>query len=140
MGGRTGWVRVHQHPEHPSIAYSRGCFQCGPRAADLGASPHADAVTNLADEIHDIRDTAAAMENLDLVISADTMPAHLAGALGRPVWVLLPFMPDWRWRMEGSTTPWYPTMRLFRQRRPGDWSGAIEQVTAALQRSGTNTL
>jgi Tfp pilus assembly protein PilF len=108
-------------------------LQCGPRAADLAACPDAAAVIDLAPEIHDLVDTAAAMENLDLVISVDTMPAHLAGALGRPVWLLLPCVPDWRWLMERSTTPWYPTMRLFRQPSPGNWRSVIAQVTAELR-------
>ncbi len=77
-------------------------------------------------------ETAAMMMCLDLIISVDTMPAHLAGALGRPAWVLLPFVPDWRWGMNGHRTPWYPTMRLFRQSQPGDWKGVIASVIRKL--------
>ena len=77
-------------------------------------------------------DTAAAMASLDLVISIDTSIAHLAGALGRPVWILLSSSPDWRWMAEGETSPWYPTMRLFRQSRPGDWQGVFRIVAHAL--------
>jgi hypothetical protein len=76
---------------------------------------------------------AAAMCELDLVISVDAMPAHLAGTLGRPTWVLLKHEADWRWMVEREDTPWYPTLRLFRQPRPGDWSGAVQQVAAALR-------
>ena len=79
-------------------------------------------------------DTAAVMENLDLVITIDTSIAHLAGALGCRVWVLLCATPDWRWGLEGSETPWYPSMRLFRQRRAGQWDGVFEQVADALAR------
>jgi ADP-heptose:LPS heptosyltransferase len=69
---------------------------------------------------------------LDLVISVDSSVAHMAGALGKPVWVLLSHVADWRWMSEGETTPWYPTMRLFRQTRPDDWTGVIERVADAL--------
>jgi tetratricopeptide (TPR) repeat protein len=78
-------------------------------------------------------DTAAIMMNLDLVISSDTSIPHLAGALGVPVWVALPFVPDWRWLLERTDTPWYPTMRLFRQPSRGDWAGAFRQIEAALR-------
>jgi hypothetical protein len=84
-------------------------------------------------EIRDFLDTAAIMENLDLVISADTAAAHLAGALGKPVWLLLPFVPDWRWMLDREDSPWYPTMRLFRQTEPGDWEGIIHRVIKELQ-------
>ncbi len=78
-------------------------------------------------------DTAAIMMNLDLVITSDTSVAHLAGALGVPVWVALPFVPDWRWMLDRSDSPWYPTMRLFRQKRLGDWAGVFEEIEAALR-------
>jgi hypothetical protein len=80
----------------------------------------------------DLADTAAAMLSLDLVISADTAAAHLAGALARPVWTLIPCPPDYRWLAEGEGSPWYPTMRLFRQSSPGDWERVIESVERAL--------
>lgn len=77
-------------------------------------------------------DTAAVMAHLDLVLTADTAVAHLAGALGVPVWVALPTPPDWRWLLERHDCPWYPSMRLFRQKRPGDWAGVFAEITAAL--------
>jgi ADP-heptose:LPS heptosyltransferase len=77
-------------------------------------------------------DTAAVMMSLDLVVTSDTSLAHLAGALGRPVWVALPVAPDWRWLLGRADSPWYPTMRLFRQTRVGDWAGPFEQIRAAL--------
>ncbi|MHB1422578.1 MAG: tetratricopeptide repeat protein [Gemmataceae bacterium] len=77
-------------------------------------------------------DRAALMQHLDLVISCDTAIAHLAGALGRPVWLLLPRGSDWRWLIDRADSPWYPTMRLFRQRTFGDWSGVFQEVAAAL--------
>lgn len=79
-------------------------------------------------------DTAALMENLDLIITCDTAVAHLAGALGRPVFVLLKKVPDWRWLLEREDSPWYPTMRLFRQRERGDWVGVIDRVAEAIDR------
>ncbi|WP_186457323.1 tetratricopeptide repeat protein [Nitrospirillum amazonense] len=78
-------------------------------------------------------DTAALLTGLDLVITVDTAVAHLAGALGRPVWLLLPYAPDWRWRLNSQDTPWYPATRLFRQERQGDWAPVIRQVVAALK-------
>ena len=77
--------------------------------------------------------TAAMIENLDLVISVDTSVAHLAGAMGKKVWVLLSFIPDWRWLAEGETTPWYPTMRLFRQSEPGNWSEVFYEIEKKLK-------
>jgi tetratricopeptide (TPR) repeat protein len=80
----------------------------------------------------DFAETAAAILNLDLVISADTAVAHLAGAMGKPVWTLLPYAADWRWMLDRSDTPWYPTMRLFRQPRRGDWQSVISEVRSEL--------
>ena len=77
-------------------------------------------------------ETAAIMMGLDLVITADTALAHLAGALGVRVWVVLQAVPDWRWLIGRADSPWYPTMRLFRQRTPGDWPGVFERVAAEL--------
>jgi len=84
-------------------------------------------------ELNDFADTAALMDNLDLVIAVDTAVAHLAGAMGKKTWVLIPFAPDWRWMIRRNNTPWYPTMRLFRQPRPGDWKTAIEQIARELE-------
>jgi tetratricopeptide (TPR) repeat protein len=77
-------------------------------------------------------DTAAVMMNLDLVITSDTAIPHLAGALGIPVWLALPFVPEWRWLLDRSDSPWYPTMRLFRQKRTGDWAGVFREIEDAL--------
>jgi tetratricopeptide (TPR) repeat protein len=78
-------------------------------------------------------DTAAIMKNVDLVISSDTAVPHLAGALGIPVWIALPFVSDWRWLLKRSDSPWYPTMRLFRQKSAGDWAGVFEEIRVALR-------
>ena len=77
-------------------------------------------------------ETAAVMKNLDLVITSDTSIAHLAGALGVPVWVALSTSPDWRWLLEREDSPWYPAMRLFRQTRQGDWAGVFQRIKAEL--------
>jgi hypothetical protein len=87
-------------------------------------------------ELNDFADTAALVANLDLVISVDTSTAHLAGAMGKPVWVLLPFAADWRWMTNRQNSPWYPTMRLFRQQRFGDWEPVVAQLVSEL----SNTL
>ncbi|WP_199249877.1 tetratricopeptide repeat protein [[Phormidium] sp. ETS-05] len=90
-------------------------------------------IEDAAAQINDFADTAAVIAQLDLIITIDTVVAHLAGAMGKPVWVLLPFAPDWRWMLQREDSPWYPTMRLFRQSKPGDWQGVFAQVQAALQ-------
>jgi ADP-heptose:LPS heptosyltransferase len=77
-------------------------------------------------------DSTAVMMNLDLIITSDSAIAHLAGALARPVWIVLAHVPDWRWLLDRSDSPWYPTARLFRQRRPGDWVGVFEEIAAVL--------
>jgi hypothetical protein len=83
-------------------------------------------------ELTDFAETAALITNLDLVITVDTSVAHLAGALGKAVWMMLPFAPDWRWMLGRAESPWYPTMKLFRQERFGDWVGVIERVRDSL--------
>ena len=84
------------------------------------------------DRLRDFADTAALIEALDLVISVDTSVVHLAGALGKPVWVLNRFDACWRWLGDREDSPWYPSARLFRQTSPGDWTGLIDRVAAAL--------
>jgi tetratricopeptide (TPR) repeat protein len=103
--------------------------------SDLGQQLNQMEILNLG-EIDTVNgafmDTAAIMMNLDLVITSDTSIAHLAGALGVKVWVPLPFVPDWRWLLDRSDSPWYPTMRLFRQKSPGDWAGVFGEIRSAL--------
>jgi ADP-heptose:LPS heptosyltransferase len=84
--------------------------------------------------LQDLADTAAIIDELDLVISVDTAVAHLGGASGPPVWTLLPFVPDWRWGLETQTTPWFPTMRLFRQPKIEDWKSVIQRVAEELKK------
>jgi hypothetical protein len=82
--------------------------------------------------LNDFSDTAALLELMDLVVSVDTSVAHLAGAMGKPVWVLLPFLPDHRWFLDRADSPWYPTATLLRQSRPGDWPGVIAELACRL--------
>jgi tetratricopeptide (TPR) repeat protein len=95
------------------------------QGADMGLIEYGDALKDFAD-------TAALIGNLDLIISVDTAVAHLAGAMGKPVWLLLPYSPDWRWMLNHSDSPWYPTMRLFRQSRLRDWVSVVNQVAQQL--------
>jgi Flp pilus assembly protein TadD len=89
-------------------------------------------LTDWTDQLSDFAETAALMENLDLVITVDTAVAHLAGAMGKPVWILLPLAPDWRWLLRREDSPWYPTARLFRQSAAGDWTAPVARVAEAL--------
>ena len=84
--------------------------------------------------IEDFADTAALMDRLDLVITVDSAPAHLAGTLGRPTWVLLPFTPYWFWLLDREDSPWYPSVRLFRQPKRGDWDTVFARIAEELYR------
>jgi Flp pilus assembly protein TadD len=111
-------------------------LQLGPRAIDLLAPPPGLRVERVLDETCTAADTAAVMMNLDLIITIDSMVAHLAGALARPVWAVTWLSPAWwLWHTEGDTSLWYPTMKLFQQTRAGDWSGVFTRVRAALESS-----
>ena len=98
-------------------------LQLGPPARQIATAPFP--LIDVADRLTDFADTAALIEALDLVITVDTAVAHLAGALGKPVWLLNRFDACWRWPGTRDDSPWYPTMRLFRQTAPGDWAGVI---------------
>jgi hypothetical protein len=108
-------------------------LQMGPAQAEIGNYFGAAPVINLGAEISDFADTMAILDGLDRLIAVDTSVAHLAGAMGKPVSVLLPFAPDWRWLLERNDSPWYPTMSLYRQDRPGDWAGAVAKAAAMLR-------
>jgi hypothetical protein len=107
------------------------CLQAAVREGDTAGLAASD-VVDLTGEIKDFADTAALTQSCDLVISADTSVAHLAGAMGVPVWVLLPFSAEWRWLTERTDSPWYPSARLFRQQVQGDWPSVVAEVAAEL--------
>jgi hypothetical protein len=109
------------------------------READASFLARSSDMRHVGDELGDFGDTAALIANLDLVISVDTSVAHLAAAMGKPVWLLLAVDADWRWQMERQDSPWYPTMRLFRQTEAGDWGELIERLALALAQVGMST-
>ena len=100
--------------------------------ADKATVSRFNGMTDLSEELTDFGETAALLENLDLVITVDTSMGHLAGAMGKPVWILIPKAADWRWMLDREDSPWYPTVRLFRQTRPGEWDPVLEQIRGAL--------
>lgn len=110
-------------------------LQKGPAAAQAADTSAGLSLIDWTGDLDDFTDTAALVENLDLVIAVDTSVAHLAGAMARPTWVLLPAHPDFRWMLDRSDSPWYPTMQLFRQPRPRDWATVIDRVAAALRQA-----
>jgi hypothetical protein len=103
------------------------------RGDDAAILARHKSVTHMGDKLNDMADTAAVLALADLTIAVDTSVIHLAGAMGREAWVMLPFSPDWRWTLTGDHSPWYPRMRLFRQAKPGDWSGVIASLRDALR-------
>jgi Flp pilus assembly protein TadD len=137
LAGRRTWKAHYDRalpPEALSLLAGVGSLALVSLQKDPKLEPAAAAVTDLAPELADFADTAAAICALDLVVAADTAAAHLAGALGKPVWILLPHVADWRWLLDRSDSPWYPTARLYRQDRPGDWQKPLERVVAGLRR------
>ncbi len=111
-------------------------LQKGEAAEQLGCLPNNVFVWDGSSRERDLAETAALVATLDLVITTDTCIAHLAGAMGKPVWILLPHLADWRWMQETETTPWYPTARLLRQKTPGDWGRVVERVCDELEAQG----
>jgi hypothetical protein len=107
-------------------------LQKGDAAAQSKNPPTGMRIIDVADQLNDWADTAALLETLDLIVTVDTAVAHLAGALGRPVWMLVPFDPDWRWLLSRNDSPWYPTMRLFRQPARRDWAAVSAALSAAV--------
>jgi hypothetical protein len=103
------------------------------KGGDLTSSAFRSEIRDIEAHAADVGDTAALVLEMDLIITADTMTAHLAGALGRPVWILLPFAADWRWMLSRDDSPWYPTASLFRQERAGQWGPVIEKIAGRLR-------
>jgi hypothetical protein len=108
-------------------------LQKGPAVDQIRASPLAGRITDYGSECADFSDTAALVAELDLVLTVDTSVGHLAGALAKPVWVLLPYLPDWRWLLNRTDSPWYPTMKLFRQPAAGRWADVFDVIAGELQ-------
>jgi ADP-heptose:LPS heptosyltransferase len=108
-------------------------LQLGAETGHVTAPPSGINLVDLTGLIDDFADTAALIEQLDLVISIDTAVAHLAGAMGKQVYLMLPFAPDWRWLLERNDSPWYSKMQIFRQKQPGDWAEVISRVQATLE-------
>ena len=111
-------------------------LQVGAAAAQVGASAWRAPLVNLGPEITGYADTMAVLDGLDLVVTVDTSVAHVAGAMGRPCWLMLARRPDWRWGLAGEETAWYPSVRLFRQKKLGDWAGVAREVVRALAAGG----
>jgi hypothetical protein len=146
-GKRIGFANsgrpVHKHDRNRSIKLpdfmalaKQGrqfvCLQNELRVEDQAWLAGQPDIAYFGPDLVDFSQTAALVEALDLVVTVDTSIAHLAGALGKPTWVLVPFKPDWRWLLGRSDSPWYPSMRLFRQTQRGDWQGPLADVDAAL--------
>jgi ADP-heptose:LPS heptosyltransferase len=108
-------------------------LQKGPHEADVKEHGCEGLIMNLAPRLSDFADTAAVLAQLDLVITVDTALGHLAGGLGTPTWVMMPFAPDWRWLLDTDRSPWYPNHRIFRQSEPGAWDGVFAAVRGALR-------
>jgi tetratricopeptide (TPR) repeat protein len=146
-GVRVGLVWAGRQLPDPRRSVSLGAFaslgefsgiqfvslQVGEGSEQALSPPAGMNFLDITSEIRDFEDTAALIANLDLVISVDTSVAHLAGAMGKPVWLMLPFSPDWRWFMERSDSPWYPSMKVFRQETKGEWGGVVTQLASQLK-------
>jgi Tfp pilus assembly protein PilF len=127
-------MRLEQFAPLASIASARFIsLQKGGAAEQARRPPAGLELIDFTDELQDFTDTAALMANLDLIIAVDTAVAHLAGALGRQAWLLLPYRPDWRWMMDREDSLWYPSLRLFRQKTRGDWGEVIGRVVQGLR-------
>jgi Flp pilus assembly protein TadD len=136
--------KIHGHDRYRSIqlsslaplAAAKNVWFCslqkGDPASQTKSPPSGMDLTDWTPELRDFADTAGLLANLDLLISVDTAVVHLAGAMAKPAWVLLQFMPDWRWMLQREDSPWYPTLRLFRQTKREDWSTPIQDITQAL--------
>jgi tetratricopeptide (TPR) repeat protein len=117
-------------PQLPQIRYYS--LQRGQAERELVETGLGNVVPNLAPQIDDFDDLAGALSGMDLLLAIDSAPAHLAAALGKPVWLIVPNSPDWRWTLMGESTPWYPSMRLFRQKERGEWAPLMTHIAAEM--------
>jgi hypothetical protein len=127
-------LRLRDWLPHLPAEFQYFCLQRDLREDDATLLDSSTIIFSYDDDLLDFPNTAALCECLDLVISVDTSPAHLSGALGRRTWLLLPFTPDWRWLRDRDDCPWYPTMKLYRQKAEGDWNEVFSRIAADLQR------
>jgi tetratricopeptide (TPR) repeat protein len=125
-----------QHPDLEFYSLQKGFPAEGELAQLMAHAPEHDRIIDHTGQLRDFSDTAALIEQLDLVIAVDTSTAHLAGALGKPVWILNRYDTCWRWLLDRTDSPWYPSARLYRQERPGDWEGVVRRVRHDLRRLG----
>jgi len=130
---RRSTTLAHLAPLAQARGVSFVSLQKGPPASEVHAPPPGLALLDFTDDLRDFTDTAALVANLDLVISVDTAVAHLAGAMGKPVWLMNRFDTCWRWLLNRDDSPWYPTLRLFRQPAPGDWDAVAMDIAVALK-------
>lgn len=130
VGGRAIGIVTSGNPKHANDASRSLTIEA---AETLLGLPGAVSLLPEDTGARDFYDTASVIAGLDLVISVDTSVAHLAGAMGKPVWVLLPYVADWRWQKGRGDSPWYPSARLFRQQTPGDWRGVIDAIRSELR-------
>ena len=128
-----GQLAALTHPDVEFYSLQKGQPAEGELAALIAENWGGPALKDHTRELHDFEETAALIEQLDLVISVDTSTAHLAGALGKSVWIMNRFDTCWRWLLDRSDSPWYPTVRLYRQERPGDWEGVVQRIRRDLE-------
>jgi tetratricopeptide (TPR) repeat protein len=114
-------------------------LQKGPASREAASPPGTLQLADWTGELTDFAETAALIAGLDLVIACDTAVAHLAGAMGKPIWLLIPKVPDWRWMLDRDDSPWYPTMRIFRQEKHGEWRSPVDRVIESLRNYDANT-
>jgi ADP-heptose:LPS heptosyltransferase len=126
-------IRLREWMPHLPADFQYFCLQKDVREEDREALEASENIFSFDDDSMDFADTAALCECMDVVVSVDTSVAHLSGALGRPTWILLPHVPDWRWMLDREDTPWYPTAKLYRQRAPDDWNETFARVAADLR-------
>lgn len=131
-------ARLAQLFEHANVRWFS--LQVGEPASQIAANGWSDRILDVSPLLNDYAETAGALSKMDLLITVDTSVAHLAGMLHVPVWLLLPFVPDWRWLLKRADSPWYPSMRLFRQPARRDWQSVINEVAAELATISTENL
>ncbi len=127
-------IRLADWIPHLPRGFQYFCLQKDIRPADQAVLESVESIIAYDEILRDFASTAALCDCMDVVVTVDTGPAHLSGALGQRTWVLLPYIPDWRWMRDREDTPWYQNMKLYRQKAPGDWNEVFARLAADLQR------